>query len=186
MSERAEHLHATASTQIRDLIALIAAADESLLRRPCPGREKLGDGTIAALAAHTTGNYERIATFAATAGGSAASATGERSGHQSQRSLRPGHQAPRHSHNRPGMHGDDTRYRTENVSQPVLVEQLIAAQGDLGRITELTDQQLDTVPPTDSFRFCDGQRTLEKVLTGLLKHQSKQVETLRAALTSTS
>jgi hypothetical protein len=32
------------------------------------------------------------------------------------------------------------------------------------RQSELTDSQLDQVPPKHSFRFCDGQRTLEQVL----------------------
>ena len=49
-----------------------------------------------------------------------------------------------------------------------MVEQLGAAVETLGRIGELTDSQLDQVPPKDSFRFCDGQRTFEQVLAGLL------------------
>ncbi|MBV8713036.1 MAG: hypothetical protein JOY56_14705 [Solirubrobacterales bacterium] len=44
-------------------------------------------------------------------------------------------------------------------------------------------EQLDRVPAKDSFRFCDGERTLEQVLLGLLKHQDHQVQALRAALT---
>ena len=42
--------------------------------------------------------------------------------------------------------------------------------------------QLDAIPPDGSFRFCDGQRTLEQVLAGLLKHQAHQIEALRSAL----
>ena len=41
---------------------------------------------------------------------------------------------------------------------------------------------VDQVPPKDSFRFCDGQRTLEKVLAGLLKHQAHQLEALKTAV----
>jgi hypothetical protein len=31
-------------------------------------------------------------------------------------------------------------------------------------------------------KFCDGQRTLEQILTSLLNHQSHQLDALRAAL----
>lgn len=50
-----------------------------------------------------------------------------------------------------------------------------------GQIAELADSQLDAIPPKDAFRFCDGQRTLEQVLAGLLKHQGHQLEALRSA-----
>ncbi|MDQ6803443.1 MAG: hypothetical protein M3065_00430 [Actinomycetota bacterium] len=33
------------------------------MRLPCPGREELGDGTVAACAMHTADNYHRIAGF---------------------------------------------------------------------------------------------------------------------------
>jgi hypothetical protein len=38
------------------------------------------------------------------------------------------------------------------------------------------------VPPADQARFCDGQRTLEQVLSRMLKHQSHQIDALRAAI----
>jgi hypothetical protein len=50
----------------------------------------------------------------------------------------------------------------------------------LKQIAQLNDLQLNTIPPKDSFRFCDGQRTLEQVLAGLLTHQSLQLEALDA------
>jgi hypothetical protein len=49
VSARTEQLHATAEAQIDELIALMATLDEAALRLPCPGREKLGDGTVGAL-----------------------------------------------------------------------------------------------------------------------------------------
>ncbi|HSO98425.1 MAG TPA: hypothetical protein VLP43_05695 [Solirubrobacteraceae bacterium] len=63
-----------------------------------------------------------------------------------------------------------------------MVEQLAASRVAAGRIAELTESQLDQVPPKDSFRFCDGQRTFEQVLAGLLKHQAHQIEALQAAV----
>ena len=65
-----------------------------------------------------------------------------------------------------------------------MVEQLTASRATLGRIAELTDPQLDAIPPKDSFRFCDGQRTLEQVLASLLKHQAHQIDALRAVTPS--
>jgi hypothetical protein len=62
-----------------------------------------------------------------------------------------------------------------------VVEQLSASRASLGRLAELTDPQLDAIPPDGSFRFCDGQRTLEQVLASLLKHQAHQLEALRTA-----
>jgi hypothetical protein len=70
-----------------------------------------------------------------------------------------------------------------SVAPDDLLARLSAARDELTRIVELTDQELDTVPPKDSFRFCDGQRTLEQVLAGLMKHQEHQVQALAAAVT---
>ena len=50
MTERAKQLHTTIDGQITELIAFLSTTDDATLRMPCPGREKLGDGTIAAAA----------------------------------------------------------------------------------------------------------------------------------------
>jgi hypothetical protein len=65
MSARAQRLHATADRQIAELTERLGAARDADFARPCPGRDKLGDGTIGAVAAHTAGNYRRIAAFVA-------------------------------------------------------------------------------------------------------------------------
>lgn len=65
MSTRAQHLHATADGQLAELSALLTAAGEADLGRPCPGRRKLGDGSVGAVATHTIENYHRIARFVA-------------------------------------------------------------------------------------------------------------------------
>jgi hypothetical protein len=65
MSRRAHLLHESADRQIAQLTEQLSAAGRTALGRPCPGREKLGDGTVAAVAAHTTDNYRRIARFVA-------------------------------------------------------------------------------------------------------------------------
>ncbi|MEO6856968.1 MAG: hypothetical protein ABI323_00035 [Solirubrobacteraceae bacterium] len=117
----------------------------------CPGREKLGDGTVAACVQFTADNYERIGAFV----------------------------RAEHGHGT-GSHPD--LYTADDVDLRALLGQLSTTRSALGRIGELTDKQLDTIPPSGSFRFCDGQRTMEEVLAGLLKHQSHQVEAVKAAI----
>ena len=63
MSERATQLFQTVDDQISNLIALLDAADDTALREPCAGREKLGDGSVVAVAMHTADNYHRIAEY---------------------------------------------------------------------------------------------------------------------------
>jgi hypothetical protein len=158
MTERAQRLYAMADRQIAELIALLETAEEATLQRPCTGREKLGDGTIAALLGHTADNYQRIAAFFTT-----------------RERMSTVHTQPQHAHVL-GQH--DNQYSAENLDVDLLVQQLSDTRAALARITELSDMQLDAVPSKDSFRFCDGQRDLEQVLGGLLIHQSRQVEAL--------
>jgi hypothetical protein len=184
MTERGKQLYATVDQQITELIDLIQTLDEPALHRPCAGREQLGDGTVAACAQHTAHNYQRIGTFIATADRtSAGHARRQRGGHRIPPFLRAlGHQPAEHSPRGADGHRHDEQYTAENTSPADLIEQLAAARENLSGITELTDRQLDTIPPKDSFRFCDGQRTLGQVLTGLFKHQDHQVRALQSAL----
>ena len=63
MSDRGRKLLDAASGQISALEELFTARDDAVLRRMCPGREGLGDGSVAACAFHTADNYHRIAAF---------------------------------------------------------------------------------------------------------------------------
>jgi hypothetical protein len=184
MTERAHELSATADRQIAELIDLLASLDQAALDRPCPGREKLGDGTIGAAALHTADNYQRIAGFVQTSDRiSAAHQPATHRGPRRPRFLRVlGHRPQNHAPRDHGADGRDDGYAADNIDLDAMVEQLSASRDTLGRIGELTDSQLDQVPPKDSFRFCDGQRTLEQVLAGLLKHQRHQVDALTTAI----
>jgi hypothetical protein len=186
MTTRGQQLHATADGHIAQLIALVSTVDDATLSAPCAGREKLGDGTVAASVQHTARNYARIAHFAQTS---------DRTSHADSPTERGDHRAPRFLHavgHGPGtaphaQHGPDggeheDQYAAANIDLVAEVEQLSASREALGRLLELTNGQLDATPPKDSFRFCDGQRTLEQVLTSLLKHQSHQIDALRAAI----
>jgi hypothetical protein len=81
---------------------------------------------------------------------------------------------------RPGRHGD---HAAQNMDLPGLLERLSSGRDALTLLTDLTDEQLDTVPPSRSFRFCDGQRTLEQVVASLLNHQGHQIDAVSAAVT---
>jgi hypothetical protein len=184
LSDRADNLHVAADQQIGELIDILSTADASTLHRPCPGREKLGDGTIGAIAAHTTENYERIGSFLTTRDRTVTRHGNDQTGrHRLPGFLRAlGHTPPDDTQHG----GHDDGYKADSATPSEIVERLEAASERLASIAGLTDQQLDAVPPKDSFRFCDGQRTLEQVLAGLLKHQDRQVQTIKAALSATT
>jgi hypothetical protein len=180
MTARAQQLHATADRQIAELIDLLRTAEEATLRLPGAGREKLGDGTVAALLGHTADNYERIAVFLADRERMPASHAPPQHGIPSVlRTLR--HRPTDHRTPLSGQH--DSPYSADDLDVALLIQQLSGTRVALTAIEELTDTQLDAIPSKDSFRFCDGQRTLERVLAGLLTHQDRQLETLRAAVT---
>jgi hypothetical protein len=162
MSERGTQLQETANGQISELIALISTPGKVALRLACPGREKLGDGTVAACAMHTADNYHRIAGFL----------QGQRGG---------GHTRIAkflHRH-REDQHQDN--YRADNIDLPALLDRLSAGRAALSVLADLTEAQLDTVPPASEMKFCDGQRTLQQIITNLLNHQNHQLGALRAA-----
>jgi hypothetical protein len=185
MTERGTQLHASADAQVGELIELISGLDEVALRLPCPGREKLGDGTVGASARHTADNYERIAGFVQTSDRmSGKHEPAQHVGHRIPRFLRAiGHGPPDHAEHEPDAAEHNGGYTADTIDVSAVVQQLSASRATLGRIGVLTDTQLDAIPPDGSFRFCDGQRTLEQVLAGLLKHQAHQIEALATALT---
>jgi hypothetical protein len=176
MRVRATKLSETADRQISELIDLLEAIHPAALSLPCPGREKLGDGTFGAVAQHTIDNYLRIAEFVAAGTQLSVGHGHARSAFRGQ-STQPLAHAPReHS----GDHAQ--QYTADSVDLTVLREQISAGHHRLARLGDLSDAQLDAVPPSGSFRFCDGQRSLEQVLTGVLKHQGRQIDALKAVV----
>ena len=183
MTARGQQLHAIADRQIAELIGLMSTLDEAALRLPCPGREKLGDGTVAASARHTADNYQRIAAFVQTSDRmSGAHQPTQHGAHHVPRFLQAlGHGPSDHAERGPSaaQHGD--QYTADTTDARAVVKQLSDSRDSLSQIAALTDSQLNAIPPKDSFRFCDGQRTLEQVLASLLKHQSHALDALKAA-----
>lgn len=158
MTERGRALHATADQQIAGLIGLLSRLDEAALHLPCPGREKLGDGTVAACARHTADNYQRIAAFVQTSSRmSGGRAPTPHSGHRLLGLLRAvGHGPANHGEHGPGAGQHEGSYSADNFDLKAVVTQLTASRDTLGQLAELTDRELDAIPPKDSFRFCDG------------------------------
>jgi hypothetical protein len=183
LSERAARLHTAAERQIGELIDALSTTDQATLAHPCPGREKLGDGTIAAIAAHTAQNYQRIGIFLAPTERVPTRQSPQRNAEDRVRGLPRGlrHKPPENTDHVPGdRHGDG--HNPDRATAPEIIQGLRTARDRLAVITRLTDEQLDAVPPKESFRLCDGKRTLEQVLAGLLKHQAHQVQAVKAAL----
>jgi hypothetical protein len=63
MEGRGGALLSTAQTQLSDLIRTLQGREDSALKLPCPGRGKLGDGTVGAIVLHIADSYRRIAGF---------------------------------------------------------------------------------------------------------------------------
>jgi hypothetical protein len=185
MRDRGTRIGDMACEQVSELIEVLSVHSREEMSLPCPGRETMGDGSVAACAAHTAERYELIAEFVR-------ASSQERGAHP--RSTRGRHLIPgllgARGHT-PGSHAErghdegshDGDYTAENVDLDELLERLRAARDGFDQLAERTDEQLDTVPPAGSFRFCDGQRSLEQVLTSLFKHQGHQVDAIKAALT---
>jgi hypothetical protein len=163
VSDRGLDLQRTADAQNAELIELLSTRGQVVLGFPCPGREKLGDGTVAACASHTADNYQRIARFL----------QGQSDGRH--------HRIGRTLH---GQGDDEHRsgYTAEDIDLPALLDRLFAGWAALGALANLTDGQFDTVSPASEMKFCDGQRTLEQVVTNLLNHQSHQLDALESAI----
>jgi hypothetical protein len=170
MSRRGSQLLETANGQISGLIDLLSARGEGALSLPCPGREKMGDGTVAATASHTADNYQLIARFLQASSQMPDAHAGAR---QARRRAESGHAGG----------PDNSDYTAEKVDLRDLLERLSAGRDALSLLADMTDERLDNVPAAGSFRFCDGQRTLEQVVATLLNHQSHQTNAIKAAVT---
>jgi hypothetical protein len=81
---------------------------------------------------------------------------------------------------RPGQHGEGCR--ASEVELDVLLVRLAAARDALATIGQLSDEQMDSVPPAGEMKFADGERTLEQIVASLLEHQRHQVAALAAGL----
>ena len=181
MMQRAEDLHATARQQIDQLQAIARAQSVETLQRPCPGRMKLGDGSLGAVILHTIENYQRIGNFAAGREPQADDAPQDSKGARQSRSYGISRLLGAIGH-RPPDHGD--HYSASSASPERLVTLIENAREALAPISALSVDQLDAVPAAGGFRFADGKRTLEEVLLALFKHQAHQLDAIRDAVSA--
>jgi hypothetical protein len=128
MSDRGSRLVKTADEQISEFKALLSTADRAILRDRCPEREKLGDGTVGALALHIADTYLRIAAFV--------------------------HARHEHPHVGAAVYGDSDT--AQDVDTSALIERLKNGSRALRSLADLTDEQLDAAPAAGRSRFCDG------------------------------
>lgn len=154
MSLRAQRLHEVAESQVAQLAELLAGLGDAGLGRPCPGRARLGDGSVAAVALLATGSYEQIGEFV----------TAARTGI-----------APRQTDRHRELHSATA------MTVDALVARLHAAREALTPIAQLSDDELDSVPDAGEMKFADGTRTFEQIIASLLRHQRHQVDALAAA-----
>ena len=154
MSNRGTQLARMADRQISELTEILSRCGEAGLLLPCPGRERLGDGTVAACARHTTENYHRIAGL-----------------------IRHDPITPNGS-----QHAHDTGPSVERISLPALLARLAAAREAVAELAGVGDDQLDSVPTAGTVRFANGATTLEQVIAAALKHQQHQLDALKAAV----
>ncbi len=166
MSERGTQLMAKADGQLSEMIEFFGTLDEADLRKPCPddsAEDRAGD-TVGTVAAHMAQGYHFLGKFLQAEGYVPGSpATGNRRGR--------GHRY------RPG-HG-----RTfPPAALPDVVDRLTGAKAPIGLLADLTDEQLDSVPPAGSSRFSDGSRTLEQVIDEVIAHQAAQLVRLKRAV----
>jgi hypothetical protein len=116
MGKRGSKLLETADRQISRLIRLVAQVDETVLRLPCPGREKLGDGTVGALASHTAHSYLRIAAFLQTTKEPSPARPG--SDRVARLLSARSHTPPSHADSGQNDGTHDRGYKAENVGSP--------------------------------------------------------------------
>ncbi len=166
VNERGTELMRKASRQLDEMAEFFGTLNDADLRKPCPD-DDTGDSdgdTVGAVAAHMAQGYHFLGKFLQADGyvlGSPAMGNRKGRGHR----YRPGHG------------------RTfPPAALPDVVDRLTGGKAPIGLLADLTDEQLDSVPPAGSSRFSDGSRTLEQVIDEVIAHQAAHLVTLKRAV----
>jgi len=160
MSERGIWLVERADRQLSEMIEFFGTLDEGDLPKPCldeSAEDRPGD-TVAAVAAHTAEGYHHLGRFL--------QATG----------YAPGLPATGNNH------GHDHGHAPTPESLPDMRDRLAEGKAPIGLLADLTDEQLDSLPPVGSSRFSDGRRTLDQVIDAVIAHQAEHLLTLKRAV----
>lgn len=65
---------------------------------------------------------------------------------------------------------------------PDVRDRLTGGKAPISLLADLTDEQLDTVPPAGSSPFSDGSRTLNRVIDAVIAHQAAHLSTLKRSV----
>ena len=162
MSERAEGLMQKVIRQIDDIAEVFATLSEADLAKPRPPGEESGKSdhvakgrTLGDAASHIAEGYHFIVRFLESAG------------------YVPG-----------GPAGGSIHGRGPAPSLPELRKRVGEAKAEVSVIADLTDEQLDSVPPPKSSRFSDGRRSLERVIEEAIAHQAEHLNDLKRTVAS--
>lgn len=162
MCARGEALMKKVIRQIGDIDEVFASLNEADLAKARPPGEESGKSghaakgrTLGDAAAHIAEGYHFIVRFLRSAG------------------YVPGAPA-----------GGSIHGRGPSPTPIELRKRLTEAKSEIGIIADLTDEQLDSVPPAKSSRFSDGRRTLEQVIEEAIAHQAEHLSDLRSAMWS--
>jgi hypothetical protein len=165
MSERGTALMTKASRQLDEIAAFLGTLNEADLGKPCADASAgdtvdaaaahRGGDTVGATAAHMADGYDHLGRLLQTAGCVPGSPT--TAGHH------------RHHHARVPEALPDLRAR------------LVGGKARIALLADLTDEQLDSVPPAVGL-FSDGRRTLEQVIEAVIAHQAAHFATLKRAV----
>lgn len=158
MSKRGTALMAKASRQIDEMAEFIGALDEADLRKPFP--KDAAGSSVGAVAAHAAEIYHYLGRFLRDTG------------------YVPGSPATGNSH------GDDHGHAAPEAPPhlPDLLDRLTGGKAPISLLGDLTDEQLDSVPPAGSGRFSDGRRSLERAIDATIAHQAALLVTLKRAV----
>ena len=158
MSERGSLLMERADRQLSEMIEFFGTLEEADPRKPCPDESAVdspGD-TVAAVAAHTAQGYHHLGRFLQAAG------------------YVPGLPATGRDHSHDHGHAPE--------ALPEMRDRLSDAKAPICLLADLTDEQLDSVPPAGSSRFSDGRRSLAQVIDAVIAHQAAHLLSLKRAV----
>jgi len=162
MSARGEALMNKVTRQIEDIAQVFATLSDSDLSRPRSTgedsdrtRHAAKGNSVGDAAAHIAEGYHFIARFLRSAGYVSGAPAGG------------------------SIHG-----RAPAPDLPALRKRLDQAKTEVGVIADLTDEQLESVPPARSSRFSNGRRSLEQVIEEAITHQAQHLADLKAAVAS--
>ncbi len=147
-----------ASQQLDEMTEFFGSMDEADLRKPCL---KVDTGsTVGAVAAHAAEISHYLGRFLQDTG------------------YVPESLATGNSHS--NGHGHAATEALPHLAD--LLERLTSGKASIGLLADLTDKQLDSVPPAGSGRFANGRRSLERAIDAIIAHQAALLVTLKQAV----